>query len=221
MWAPCGMSKAQEVLGCIRDMAGRAILGSLGLAQHGVILGLHASHGWGTVECCYTMDGACPKLPGGRCKRGRGQGQELGAGVQRAKSPLCTRVLFTCAPAAAAARTPDGCPKALGCPPALGAPSRLDGILAVLRSQDTGLGAAGVPRAWLGAHPVPTFPWDTAPHHVPTLRWQGGEQGGCGVPGEPGGHAQPSSSQMVPHGAMTLQGLPYRTHDGASGVTSE
>lgn len=182
----CGVSKAQEVLGCIWDRTGRAMLGSLGLTQDGVTLGLHTCYGWGTAGCCYPMDGAHPTLLDGRCRRG--QGQALGAGVRGAKSRLCTRVLFTCAPAAAAARTPDGCLKALGCPPALGAPSRLGGILAVLPSRGTGLGASGVPRAWLGGHPVPTLPWDIALHHVPTLCWQGGEQGGCGVPGEQGGH---------------------------------
>lgn len=95
----------------------------------------------GTIGCCHPM--ACPKLPGGWCRRG--QGQAPGAGVQGATRPPRTRVLFTCAPLAAAAQTPDGCPKAPARPPALSTPSRLAGALATLPSRGAGPGAAGAP----------------------------------------------------------------------------
>lgn len=151
---------AREVPGCVW---GRAGVTGAGTAWGGSGL---AHVPWGTVGCCHPMDGACPKLPGGQCRSG--QGQALGAGVRGAEHPPCTRVLFTCAPAAA--RTPDGCPKAPARPPALGAPSRLSGALAMLPSQGTGLEAAGAPRAWLGGTPCP--PSRGTRHHTrvpPTL----------------------------------------------------
>lgn len=113
----------------------------VGQGTDGVALVLHILGG--TVGCCHPRGGTHPKLLGAGCRKG--QEQALGAGMWEVECPPRTRVLFTCVPTAAAARTPDGRLKAPARPPALSAPSCVAGALAVLPSRDTGLGAAGAP----------------------------------------------------------------------------
>lgn len=135
-----------------------------------------------TVGCCHAMAGTRLKLLGGWCRRG--QEQALGAGMWEVECPPCTRVLFTCVPAATAAQTPDGRPKAPARPPRPQCTIMPGWRLGHTPQSGHRAGSSwGTPSLAVG-HPLPGPPWDTGPHQGPTPCWQRGEQGGCGVPGQ-------------------------------------
>lgn len=196
---PCGVSGHRAAwLHVGQDWAGTRVTRA-GTAWRGSWLALVLG---GTVGCCHPMGETSPRLLGGWCRRG--QEQALGAGMWGVECPPRTRVLFTCAPTAAAARTPDGCPKAPARSPALGAPSCVAGALATLPSRDTGLGAAGAPRAWLRAPSAwPPMGHSTPPGSHPTLaKGRAGRLWGAWA--VKGSWHSPPASQMVPLGPVTL-----------------
>lgn len=176
-------------------------------AGTGVTWGWH-SMGWLLACICLGghswvhMGGTCPKLLGGWCRRGQEQG--LGAGMWEVECPPCTRVLFTCEPTAAAARTPDGRPKAPAHSPALSAPSCVAGALATLPSRDAGLGAAGAPRAWLRGSLCLASYGAQHPTRVPPCAGKGVSREAVGCLGSEGVMAQPSCQPDGPPRASDL-----------------
>lgn len=196
---PCGVSGHRAAwLHVGQDWAGTRVTGA-GTAWRVSWLALVLG---GTVGCCHPMGETSPRLLGGWCRRG--QEQALGAGMWGVECPPRTRVPFTCAPTAAAARTPDGCPKAPARSPALGAPSCVAGALATLPSRDAGLGAAGAPRAWLRGTLCLASYGTQHPTRVPPHAGKGASREAVGCLGSEGVLAQPSCQPDGPPRASDL-----------------